>query len=85
MKLTADYRKTSGSITGGKSPGVINRLLRDSQLTVDSLIRSVAPVMTVATTVTTSVSAAATTTVTPADVGKDKNVSTPFGEDGSHA
>ncbi|GKA56384.1 hypothetical protein Tco_0755456, partial [Tanacetum coccineum] len=43
---------------------------------VDSLIRSVAPVMTVATTVTTSVSAAATTTVTPADVGKDKNVPT---------
>ncbi|GKB58418.1 hypothetical protein Tco_0914604 [Tanacetum coccineum] len=141
-KLRADYRKTSGSVTGGKSPGVINRLLRDSQLMVeqgvaalptlpfitssvtaspleeggdhtdsaagpalrtigpserfvvlsdsshhssaksadaevDSLIRSVAPVMTVATTVTTSVSAAATTTVTPADVGKDKNVPTP--------
>ncbi|GKB77069.1 hypothetical protein Tco_0943964, partial [Tanacetum coccineum] len=141
-KLRADYGKTSGSATGGKSPSVINRLLRDSQLMVeqgvaalptlpfitssvtaspleeggdhtdsatgpalrtigpserfvvlsdsshhssaksadaevDSLIRSVAPVMTVATTVTTSVSAAATTTVTPADVGKDKNVPTP--------
>ncbi|GJY40949.1 hypothetical protein Tco_0428219, partial [Tanacetum coccineum] len=141
-KLRADYGKTSGSATGGKSPSVINRLLRDSQLMVeqgvaalptlpfitssvtaspleeggdhtdsatcpalrtigpserfvvlsdsshhssaksadaevDSLIRSVAPVMTVATTLTTSVSAAATTTVTPADVGKDKNVPTP--------
>ncbi|GJV48291.1 hypothetical protein Tco_1438503 [Tanacetum coccineum] len=43
---------------------------------VDSLIRSVAPVMTVATTVTTSISVAATTTVTPTDVGKDKNVPT---------
>ncbi|GKE39086.1 hypothetical protein Tco_1462491, partial [Tanacetum coccineum] len=43
---------------------------------VDSLIRFIALVMTVATTLTTSVSAAATTTVTPADVGKDKNVQT---------
>ncbi|GJV90743.1 hypothetical protein Tco_1538556 [Tanacetum coccineum] len=141
-KLRADYGKTSGSATGGKSPSVINRLLRDSQLMVeqgvaalptlpfitssvtaspleeggdhtdsvtgpalrsigpskrfvvlsdsshhssakfadaeiDSLIRYVALVMTVATTVTTSVSVAATTTVTPADVGKDKNVPTP--------
>ncbi|GKA56559.1 putative gypsy type transposase [Tanacetum coccineum] len=32
-KLRADYGKTSGSATGGKSPSVINRLLRDSQLT----------------------------------------------------
>ncbi|GJW57920.1 hypothetical protein Tco_0104651 [Tanacetum coccineum] len=141
-KLRADYEKTSGSETGGKSPSVINRLLRDSQLMVeqgvaalptlpfitsfvtvshleeggdhtdsttcpvlhtigpserfvvlsdsshhssakfadaevDSLIRSVAPVMTVATNVTTSVSAVATTTVTSTDVGKDKNVPTP--------
>ncbi|GJZ68800.1 hypothetical protein Tco_0632350 [Tanacetum coccineum] len=50
---------------------------------VDSLIRSVAPVMTVATTVTTSVSAAATTIATPADVGKDENVLTPSVFDGS--
>ncbi|GKE67419.1 hypothetical protein Tco_1521580, partial [Tanacetum coccineum] len=34
-KLRDDYRKTSGSVTGGKSPGVINRLLRDSQLMVE--------------------------------------------------
>ncbi|GJV43680.1 hypothetical protein Tco_1428216 [Tanacetum coccineum] len=37
---------------------------------VDSLIRSVAPVMTVATTLTTFVSAVATTTVTPADTDR---------------
>ncbi|GJU60766.1 hypothetical protein Tco_1238532, partial [Tanacetum coccineum] len=44
---------------------------------VDSLIGFIALVMTVATTLTTSVSAAATMTVTPANVGKDKNVQTP--------
>ncbi|GJW41852.1 hypothetical protein Tco_0070651 [Tanacetum coccineum] len=44
---------------------------------VDSLIRSAAPVMTAATTVTTSVSAAATTDVALTDVNKDKNVPTP--------
>ncbi|GKB48527.1 hypothetical protein Tco_0899280, partial [Tanacetum coccineum] len=141
-KLRADYEKTSGSATGDKSPSVIKRLLRDSQLMVeqgiaalptlpfitssvtaspleeggdhtdsatylalrtigpserfvvlsdsshhssaksadaevDSLIRSVASVITVATTLTTSVSTATTTIVTPADVGKDKNVPTP--------
>ncbi|GJY13605.1 hypothetical protein Tco_0382914, partial [Tanacetum coccineum] len=137
-KLRADYGKTSGCSTRGKSPSVINRLLRDSQLMVeqgvaalptlpfitssvtaspleegedntdsatgpdlrtigpserfvvlsdsshhssaksadaevDSLIRSIAPVMTVATTLTTSVSAAATTTVTPDDAGRCLN------------
>ncbi|GJU40272.1 hypothetical protein Tco_1193229 [Tanacetum coccineum] len=141
-RLRADYGNTSGSVIGGKSPGVLNRLLRASQLTVeqgvtalptlpfitssmtaspleeggghtdsatasalrtvgpserfvvlsdsshyssaksadaevDSLIRSVAPVMTAATTVTTSVSAAATTAVALTDVNKDKNVPTP--------
>ncbi|GJU95288.1 hypothetical protein Tco_1320044 [Tanacetum coccineum] len=141
-RLRADYGNTSGSVIGGKSPGVLNRLLRASQLTVeqgvaalptlpfitssvtaspleeggghtdsatasalrtvgpserfvvlsdsshyssaksadaevDSLIRSAAPVMTAATTVTTSVSAAATTAVALTDVNKDKNVPTP--------
>ncbi|GJW18444.1 hypothetical protein Tco_0025880 [Tanacetum coccineum] len=49
---------------------------------VDSLIRSAASVMTAATTVTTFVSAAATTTVALTDVNKDKNVPTPsiFGD-----
>ncbi|GJX44995.1 hypothetical protein Tco_0261671 [Tanacetum coccineum] len=45
---------------------------------VDSFVRSVAPVMTAATTVTAFVSNAATTTATPVDVGKDKDVPTPF-------
>ncbi|GJY62265.1 hypothetical protein Tco_0462922 [Tanacetum coccineum] len=44
---------------------------------VDSFVRSVAPVMTAATTVTAFVSNAATTTATPVDVGKDKDVPTP--------
>ncbi|GJW12738.1 hypothetical protein Tco_1578565 [Tanacetum coccineum] len=44
---------------------------------VDSFVRSVAPVMTTATTVTAFVSNAATTTATPVDVGKDKDVPTP--------
>ncbi|GKA87396.1 hypothetical protein Tco_0809160 [Tanacetum coccineum] len=43
---------------------------------VDSFVRSVAPVMTTATTVTAFVSNAATTTATPIDVVKDKNVPT---------
>ncbi|GJY07934.1 gypsy type transposase [Tanacetum coccineum] len=43
---------------------------------VDSFVRSVAPIMTVATTVTTFVSNAATMTATPVDVGKDKDVPT---------
>ncbi|GJW87092.1 hypothetical protein Tco_0162432 [Tanacetum coccineum] len=141
-RLRADYGNTSGSVIGGKSPDVLNRLPRASQLTVeqgvaalptlhfitssviaspleeggghtdsatasalrtvgpserfvvlsdsshyssaksadvevDSLIRSVAPVMTAATTVTTSVSAVATTAVALTDVNKDKNVPTP--------
>ncbi|GJR91804.1 hypothetical protein Tco_0215815 [Tanacetum coccineum] len=44
---------------------------------VDSFVRSVASVMTTATTVTGFVSNAATTTATPIDVVKDKDVSTP--------
>ncbi|GJR86864.1 hypothetical protein Tco_0210875 [Tanacetum coccineum] len=44
---------------------------------VDSFVTSVAPVMTTATTVTAFVSNAATTTATPVDVGKDKDVPTP--------
>ncbi|GJT31886.1 hypothetical protein Tco_0922305, partial [Tanacetum coccineum] len=44
---------------------------------VDSFVRSVAPVMTTATTVTAFVSNAATTTATPVDVVKDKDVPTP--------
>ncbi|GJQ89303.1 hypothetical protein Tco_0000442 [Tanacetum coccineum] len=44
---------------------------------VDSFVRSVAPVMTTATTVTAFVSNAATTTATPIDVVKDKDVPTP--------
>ncbi|GJY57216.1 hypothetical protein Tco_0456331 [Tanacetum coccineum] len=43
---------------------------------VDSFVRSVASMMTAATTVTTFVSNAATTTATPVDVGKDKDVPT---------
>ncbi|GJR29261.1 hypothetical protein Tco_1105493 [Tanacetum coccineum] len=44
---------------------------------VDSFVKSVVPVMTVATTVTAFVSNDATTTATPVDVGKDKDVPTP--------
>ncbi|GKG50564.1 hypothetical protein Tco_0521664, partial [Tanacetum coccineum] len=50
---------------------------------VNSFVRSVAPVMTAATTVTAFVSNAATTTTTPVDVGKDKDVPTPSGFSGS--
>ncbi|GJR76506.1 ribonuclease H-like domain-containing protein [Tanacetum coccineum] len=141
-RLRADYGNTSGSVIGGKSPGVLNRLLLASQLIVeqgvaalptlpfitssvtaspleeggghtdfatasalrtvgpserfvvlsdsshyssvksagvevDSLIRPAAPVMTATTTVTTSVSVAATTAISLTDVNKDKNVPTP--------
>ncbi|GJT22408.1 gypsy type transposase [Tanacetum coccineum] len=34
-RLRADYGTTGGSVTGGKSPSVLNRLLRDSRLTVE--------------------------------------------------
>ncbi|GJT86368.1 hypothetical protein Tco_1068085, partial [Tanacetum coccineum] len=34
-RLRADYGNTSGSVIKGKSPGVLNRLLRASQLTVE--------------------------------------------------
>ncbi|GKF22168.1 hypothetical protein Tco_0074490 [Tanacetum coccineum] len=34
-RLRADYGTTGGSVTGGKSPSVLNRLLQDSRLTVD--------------------------------------------------
>ncbi|GJR31595.1 hypothetical protein Tco_1107827 [Tanacetum coccineum] len=44
---------------------------------IDSFVRSVAPVMTTTTTITAFVSNAATTTATPIDVGKDKDVLTP--------
>ncbi|GKA55562.1 hypothetical protein Tco_0754634 [Tanacetum coccineum] len=44
---------------------------------VDSFVRTVTPVMTAATTVMAFVSNANTTTVTPVDVGKDKDVPTP--------
>ncbi|GJW79468.1 hypothetical protein Tco_0143443, partial [Tanacetum coccineum] len=44
---------------------------------VDSFVRSVAPMMTTATTVTAFVSNAATMTATPVDVVKDKDVPTP--------
>ncbi|GKF96131.1 hypothetical protein Tco_0288866, partial [Tanacetum coccineum] len=44
---------------------------------VDSFVRSVALVMTVTTTITTFISNAATTTSTPVDIGKDKDVPTP--------
>ncbi|GKC63553.1 hypothetical protein Tco_1096151 [Tanacetum coccineum] len=44
---------------------------------VDSFVRSVVPVMTAATTITAFVSNDDTTTATPVDVGKDKDVPTP--------
>ncbi|GJX40884.1 hypothetical protein Tco_0255874 [Tanacetum coccineum] len=50
---------------------------KSADLKVDSFVRSVAPVMTAATTVTAFVSNAATTTATLVDVGKDKDVPTP--------
>ncbi|GJZ54765.1 hypothetical protein Tco_0609958 [Tanacetum coccineum] len=50
---------------------------------VDSFVRSVALMMTAATTVTTFVSNAATMTATPVDVGKDKDAPTPSIFDGS--
>ncbi|GKB77591.1 hypothetical protein Tco_0944486 [Tanacetum coccineum] len=34
-RLRADYGTIGGSITGGKSPSVLNRLLQDSRLTVE--------------------------------------------------
>ncbi|GJZ66234.1 hypothetical protein Tco_0622930 [Tanacetum coccineum] len=34
-RLRANYGTTGGSITGGKSPSVLNRLLQDSRLTVE--------------------------------------------------
>ncbi|GJX87059.1 hypothetical protein Tco_0337833 [Tanacetum coccineum] len=34
-RLRADYGTTGGSVTGGKSPSVLNRLLQDSRLTVE--------------------------------------------------
>ncbi|GKB95947.1 hypothetical protein Tco_0982084 [Tanacetum coccineum] len=45
---------------------------------VDSFVRSIALVMIAATTVTAFISNAATTTATPVDVGKDKDMPTPF-------
>ncbi|GJS48495.1 hypothetical protein Tco_0598616 [Tanacetum coccineum] len=87
-RLRADYGTTGGSAVGGKSPSVLNRLLQDSLLTVeqgaksadleaDSFVRSAAPVMTTATTVTTFVSSVAATATTSVDVGKDKDVPAP--------
>ncbi|GKF67505.1 hypothetical protein Tco_0197184, partial [Tanacetum coccineum] len=55
------------SVTGAKS----------ANPEVDSFVRSVALVITAATTVTAFVSNAATTSATPVDVGKDKHVPTP--------
>ncbi|GJW61479.1 glycerophosphodiester phosphodiesterase GDPDL7 [Tanacetum coccineum] len=91
-RLRADYGTTGGSVTGGKSPSVLNRLLQDSRLTVeqgaksadpevDSLVRSAAPVMTEAITVAT----VATTVAIPADVSKDKSAPHPsvFGSSSS--
>ncbi|GKD27518.1 hypothetical protein Tco_1233732, partial [Tanacetum coccineum] len=46
-------------------------------LEVDSFVRSVAPMMTTATTITAFVSNTTTTTATPVDVVKDKDVLTP--------
>ncbi|GKA16266.1 gypsy type transposase, partial [Tanacetum coccineum] len=34
-RLRTDYGTTSGSVTGGKSPSVLNKLLQDSRLTVE--------------------------------------------------
>ncbi|GJU68570.1 hypothetical protein Tco_1254829 [Tanacetum coccineum] len=34
-RLRADYETTGGSVAGGKSPSVLNRLLQDSRLTVE--------------------------------------------------
>ncbi|GKC85318.1 hypothetical protein Tco_1141035, partial [Tanacetum coccineum] len=87
-RLRADYGTTGGSAVGGKSPSVLNRLLQDSLLTVeqgaksadleaDSFVRSAAPVMTTATTMTTFVSSVAATATTSVDVGKDKDVPAP--------
>ncbi|GKG20879.1 hypothetical protein Tco_0380680, partial [Tanacetum coccineum] len=50
---------------------------KSADLEVDSFVRSVVPVMTADTIITAFVSNAATTTATPVDVGKDKNVPTP--------
>ncbi|GKC32342.1 hypothetical protein Tco_1039636, partial [Tanacetum coccineum] len=55
------------SVTGAKS----------ADLEVDSFVRSTAPVMTMATTVTTFVSSVVATTTTSVDVGKDKDVPAP--------
>ncbi|GJT95423.1 hypothetical protein Tco_1090941 [Tanacetum coccineum] len=54
-----------------------------ADLEVDSFVRYVTPVMTTTTTVTAFVSNAATTTATPIDVVKDKDVPTPSIFDGS--
>ncbi|GKE24497.1 hypothetical protein Tco_1436009, partial [Tanacetum coccineum] len=53
-----------------------NSVTSPSLRTVGPSARFVAPVMTAATTITTFVSNAATTTATPVDVGKDKDVPT---------
>ncbi|GKG38928.1 hypothetical protein Tco_0460640, partial [Tanacetum coccineum] len=34
-RLRADYGRTGGSTAGGKSPGVLNKLLQDSRLSVE--------------------------------------------------
>ncbi|GJU06654.1 hypothetical protein Tco_1123084 [Tanacetum coccineum] len=39
-RLRTDYGNTSGSVIGGKSPGVLNRLFRASQLTVEQGVAS---------------------------------------------
>ncbi|GJR79118.1 hypothetical protein Tco_0149903 [Tanacetum coccineum] len=72
-RLRADYGKTGGSAAGGKSH---HSCAKSVDPEVDFFVRSVAPVMTAATTVKAFVSYAATTTATPVDVGKDKDVPT---------
>ncbi|GJU98515.1 hypothetical protein Tco_1327786 [Tanacetum coccineum] len=67
-RLRADYGTTGGSATRGA---------KSTDPEVDSLVRSVAPMMTTATIVTDFVSSVATTTPTAIDAGKDKDVPVP--------
>ncbi|GJQ98128.1 gypsy type transposase [Tanacetum coccineum] len=80
-RLRADYRTTGGSDAEAlpleEDVDHTDSVTGPSLRTVGPSARSVAPVMTTATTITAFVSNAATTTATLVDVGKDKDVPTP--------
>ncbi|GJU49360.1 hypothetical protein Tco_1218915 [Tanacetum coccineum] len=104
-RLRADYGKIGGSVAGGKSPSVLNRLLQDSRLMVEQGVPALPTLPFITSSVIASpleeggdhtdsssllrsddwwpnnvtafVSNVATTTATPVDVGKDKDVPTP--------